>query len=119
MEKENDKDLEEFDVEDIDFEAIYKAMEEIEKERQARFNAMTDAEKADYIQFQKDAEKAMKISEEIEQRRIEREIAFSKMSPEEAFEAYNQIVKNADEFANEIGMESVTIEELNAKKNKK
>ena len=119
MEKENDKELEEFDVEDIDFEAVYKAMEEIEKDRQARFNAMTDAEKAEHIQFQKDAEKAMKISEEIEQRRIEREIAFSKMSPEEAFEAYSQIVKSADEFANEIGMKSVTIEELNAKKNKK
>jgi hypothetical protein len=112
-------DDEEFMIEDIDLEAIYKTMAEIEKDKQDRLNAMTPEEREAEEKIQKQAEIIDGIVESIQQRRIEREIEFSKMSPEEALKAYQEINKRAQEFAEEIGMESVDVETIWAEKNKK
>ena len=108
---------EEIDVSEIDFDEVRKVLAEIEADKQARLDAMTPEERESEQLRQKQMDELIKITDDIEQRRIEREIEFMHMSPEEAFMAYKKINENADKFAEEVGMQSVNASDLR-KKNK-
>lgn len=116
----NDDELEQLDEElsadEVDFDAVRKVMQEIEAENQARLDAMTPEERQKEEERQRQIDECIEICDSIQERRIEREIEFSYLSPEETFAAYQKINENADKFAEEVGMESVSIS--NIKKNK-
>ena len=112
----NDEELESLDEElsanEVDLDEVRKVMQEIEAEKQARLDAMTPEERQKEEERQRHADECFEICESIQNRRIEREIEFSYMSPEETFAAYQKINENADKFADEVGMKKVNVSDI-------
>jgi len=114
MENIENEDLEKYvvDVSEIDFDEVQKVYDEIIKEKQEREKSMTPKEREDL----KKMEEIDKICEDIMEYRVKREEMLNSMTTEESIEYYKEICKRADEFAEEIGMKSVTVEEIHNKK---
>ena len=108
----------ELSVDEIDFDEVRRVMAEIEANNQARLDAMSPEERAQEEFNQKQMDELTEITDQIQQRRIEREIEFMHLSPEETFMAYKKINENAEKFAEELGMESEKASDLRKKNNK-
>ena len=114
MEELENEDLEKYaiDISEIDFDEIRRVCDEITKDREAREKSMTLEEREDL----KKLEEINKICDNIMDYRIKREEMLNEMTTEESIEYYKDICKRAEDFANEIGMISVTPDEIHNKK---
>ena len=114
MEELENEDLEKYaiDISEIDFDEVQRVCDKIKKEREEREKSMTPKERENLQKM----EEIDKICDKIMDYRIKREEKLNSMTTEESIDYYKEICKRADEFANELGMKSVTVDEIHNKK---
>ena len=114
MEDLENKELEKYivDISEIDFDEVRKVYNEMQKEKEEREKLMTPEERENLQKM----EEIDKICDKIMDYRIKREEMLNEMTTEESIEYYKEICKRADDFADETGMKSVTVDEIHNKK---
>ncbi|MBQ8425138.1 MAG: hypothetical protein IJX17_03840 [Clostridia bacterium] len=100
------------DVSKIDFDEVRKVYDQIEKERMEREKSMTEEERENLRKI----DEINNICDNIMEYRRQRDELLDSMTTEESIKYYEDICKRADEFANEVGMKSVTVDEIHNKK---
>lgn len=114
MENLDEENLEDYviDASEIDFDKIRKLCEEIEKERIEKEKSMTEEERENLRKI----DEINNICDNIMEYRRQRDELLDSMTTEESIKYYEDICKRADEFAKEVGMESVTVDDIHNKK---
>jgi hypothetical protein len=114
MENLDEENLEDYliDISKIDFDEVRKVCDKIEKERIEREKSMTPEERLELEKI----DEINNICDSIMEYRRQREELLDSMTTEESIEYYKNICKRADEFAKEVGMKSVTVDDIHNKK---
>ena len=99
-------------IKDIDFEMLEKTISSLSKEIEDKKNSMTVEEKEIY----ESADRIIELNNKILNDRLETSKMLDTMSEDELKKYYSDVCLVAENYAKELNIESVTVEQINQEK---
>ena len=111
IEKEN-YDIEEIDINQIDFDKVNQVIASINENVEIEKNSMTESEKEIY----ESADRVVELCDKIIEERNKFADKLGKMNDTELLETYKKINQEADEYTEKLQLKAVTVEQLQNEK---